>query len=206
VRACIREPSRADNGDLAHVNIVLHADADGACKIRQTRFDDDLPVVTNHHREVGCVQPGLVEQSTSGRTLNGVEPERHAEPRHHVAQLQDSAVTLSGNDPKKFEVRLLLPGPRRQVFGHRAVHHLVVRPWSHDVKIGPPERHGLHCRTARRVVAIYQQHPFGVRMQLVGIDEDIRGSLVHDQQRNPAGWRPLSPATTKALWAATSRP
>jgi hypothetical protein len=104
--------SRADDGGLAPVNVVPDADADCAGKIGQARIDDDLAVVTNHHREARPVEPGLVWQTPSGLTLDRVEPERHSEPRHHVAQLQHSAVTLRGNDPKQLEARLLLPRPR----------------------------------------------------------------------------------------------
>ena len=60
-----------------------------------------------------------------------------------------------GNDPKQLEVRdVLLFRPRREVLTHRAEHHLVVRPWPHDVIVGAPKCHGLHRRTRRRVVTI----------------------------------------------------
>ena len=174
----------SDDRDLAGVDVVRHVDADRAGEIGQARVDDGLPVVADHHRQTARVEPGLVQQAAPGVALDRIEPERHAEPRHHVAQLQHSAVALGGNDPEQLEIRLLLPGPRKEVLAHRAVHHLVVGPRPHDVIVGAPKRDRLHGRAARRVVAIDQQDPLGPRMQLVRAREQIGVSVVDQEQRH----------------------
>ena len=53
------------------------------------------------HRQHRRVEPGLVEQTPAGLTLNRVEPERHAEARHHVTQLKQAAVAHFRNDPTR---------------------------------------------------------------------------------------------------------
>src|SRR5213079_2896083 len=127
----------ADDGDLAGVNVILDADANGSGEIGHARIDENLAVATNQYWETRSFEPCLLDQLPSGVAFERIEPERQAEPRHHVAQLRHSAVTLRGNEPKQLKARLLLPRPRREVLAHRAVHHLVVRPRAHDVIVSP---------------------------------------------------------------------
>src|SRR5207342_1278414 len=89
IHSC-RQPrrTRAHDGDVACIDVVLDADTDGAGEIGQARIDHDLTVVTNHDREARGIEAGLVEQTPPGFAVNRVETERHAEARHDVAQLE----------------------------------------------------------------------------------------------------------------------
>jgi hypothetical protein len=57
------------------------------------------------------------------------------------------------------------------------------------VIVGLAERHGLHDRAARRVVALHQEHPFGQRVHLMCAREEADSGhpghvVVDDEQRH----------------------
>jgi len=130
------------------------------------------------------VQPRLLEQPLPARAPGRIEAVRHAEARHHVAQLGETRIVFVGDDSEQLELGRLLGRPRRQVLAHRAVHHLVVGPGSDDVVVGATQRHRLHRRARRRVVAIDEEHALRLRMQLVSACEELGCTVLDEQERD----------------------
>src|SRR5215469_17133738 len=100
--------SRADDNDVAHVDIARRAPTHGRNNVGSRGLHDRLLVMADHHWQVRVIETLASELLTALLAVCRVEMEWHVEPREQLPELVGAGILKPSDDVEQLEVRALV--------------------------------------------------------------------------------------------------